>query len=247
MPLDSHQGHRRAGCAIDLDFLSTLNADPFPFSHRSISMDRRLHIVDLRFTTGKYLLIAFSSFTARCVYDGRKKIFSIHKLKFDTGYQEFDVTLTDESPSAPGKGPKVYKIKLTLVAEFNPEGKASHDNIALTAITALNVSMQPSLLYPFMFALSSPTARPRTSALFIQVSGKSSSMSASPPGQCAKRFGFCFIVVFVDLANHPLMPVSAPLPRVHEEPSERFISHPCAIRIHTTHLGPDGQKHRIPR
>ncbi|KAF8123374.1 hypothetical protein K438DRAFT_2003524 [Mycena galopus ATCC 62051] len=65
--------------------------------------------------------IALQIFTARCVYDGRKKIFSIHKLKFDTGSQEFDLTLADESPSAPGKGPKVYKIKLTLVAEFNPE------------------------------------------------------------------------------------------------------------------------------
>ncbi|KAF8123954.1 hypothetical protein K438DRAFT_1894023 [Mycena galopus ATCC 62051] len=73
--------------------------------------------------------IAPQIFTARCVYDGRKKIFSIHKLKFNTGSQEFDVTLADESPSAPGKGPKVYKIKLTLV------GKASHDNTALTTIT----------------------------------------------------------------------------------------------------------------
>ncbi|KAF8159108.1 hypothetical protein K438DRAFT_1942484 [Mycena galopus ATCC 62051] len=64
--------------------------------------------------------IAPQIFTARCVYDERKKIFSIHKLKFDTGSQEFDVTLA-ESPSAPGKGPKVYKIKLTLVTEINPE------------------------------------------------------------------------------------------------------------------------------
>ncbi|KAF8210221.1 hypothetical protein K438DRAFT_1809202 [Mycena galopus ATCC 62051] len=90
--------------------------------------------------------IALQIFTARCVYDGRKKIFSIHKLKFDTGSQEFDLTLADESPSAPGKGPKVYKIKLTLVAEFNPEGKASHDNTALTAITVC----PGSLLFSFL-------------------------------------------------------------------------------------------------
>jgi eukaryotic translation initiation factor 2C len=69
-------------------------------------------------------------------------MFSIHKLKFDTGSQVFDVTLADESPSASGRGPKVYKIKLTHVAEINPEvlhrfiqGKGSHDNTVLTAIT----------------------------------------------------------------------------------------------------------------
>ncbi|KAF8155143.1 hypothetical protein K438DRAFT_1622097, partial [Mycena galopus ATCC 62051] len=90
-------------------------------------------------------------FTPRCVCDGRKNIVSIHQLKLDTGFQEFD-----ESPSLRDqKRPKVYNIKLTLVAEMNPEvlhcfikGKASHDNTVLTA-TALNVSMQPSLSYPF--------------------------------------------------------------------------------------------------
>jgi eukaryotic translation initiation factor 2C len=62
-----------------------------------------------------------TSFTPRCVYDGRKNIFSIRKLPFDTGSQEFDVTLADASSSTSGKGPKVYKIKLTHVAEINPE------------------------------------------------------------------------------------------------------------------------------
>ncbi|KAJ7333267.1 hypothetical protein DFH08DRAFT_966102 [Mycena albidolilacea] len=65
--------------------------------------------------------VAPQIFTPRCVYDGRKSIFSIHRLKLDIGSQEFDVTIPDEAPSASGKGPKVYKIKLTHVAEINPE------------------------------------------------------------------------------------------------------------------------------
>ncbi|KAJ6539414.1 argonaute-like protein [Mycena capillaripes] len=102
--------------------------------------------------------VAPQIFTPRCVYDGRKNIFSIHKLRFDTGSQEFDVTLADASSSTTGKGPKVYKIKLTHVAEINPEvlqrfiaGDQSHDNTVLTAITALNVviRMEPTLNYPF--------------------------------------------------------------------------------------------------
>ncbi|KAJ7898915.1 PAZ domain-containing protein [Mycena olivaceomarginata] len=34
-----------------------------------------------------------SCFTPRCVYDGCKNIFSIHRLKFDIGSQKFDGTL----------------------------------------------------------------------------------------------------------------------------------------------------------
>ncbi|KAJ7754236.1 argonaute-like protein [Mycena maculata] len=102
--------------------------------------------------------VAPQIFTPRCVYDGRKNIFSIRKLPFDTGSQEFDVTLADATANTSGKGPKVYKIKLTHVAEINPEvlkrfidGDQSHDNTVLTAITALNVviRMEPSMNYPF--------------------------------------------------------------------------------------------------
>ncbi|KAF7332070.1 Argonaute-like protein [Mycena kentingensis (nom. inval.)] len=103
--------------------------------------------------------VAPQIFTPRVVYDGRKNIFSIRKLPFDTGSQEFEVTMADAGANpASGKGPKVYKIKLTHVAEINPEvlrrfveGNASHDNAVLTAITALNVvvRMQPTLDYPF--------------------------------------------------------------------------------------------------
>jgi S-adenosylmethionine:tRNA-ribosyltransferase-isomerase (queuine synthetase) len=61
----------------------------------------------------------------------------------------------DPKGAAKGKGPKVYKIRLTKVAEINPEvlsrflkGQQSHDNAVLTAITALNVviRMEPTLL-----------------------------------------------------------------------------------------------------
>ncbi|KAJ7828326.1 hypothetical protein B0H13DRAFT_2373260 [Mycena leptocephala] len=44
---------------------------------------------------------------------------------FDAGLQEFDVTLADASSSSAstsGKSPEVYTIKLTRVAEINPEG-----------------------------------------------------------------------------------------------------------------------------
>ncbi|THH15210.1 hypothetical protein EW146_g5232 [Bondarzewia mesenterica] len=98
-------------------------------------------------------------FTPRGVYDGRKNFFTARKLNFGDS-AEFDVTLADQSQAVQeGKrSPKVYKIRLTHVAEINPEvlarflvGKQSHDNTVLTAITALNVvvRMEPNLHYPF--------------------------------------------------------------------------------------------------
>ncbi|KAF8215324.1 hypothetical protein K438DRAFT_1801031, partial [Mycena galopus ATCC 62051] len=138
----------------------------------------------IRHCAANYFLIGFSGFTPRCVCDGRKNIFSIHQLKLDTGFQEFD-----ESPSLRDqKRPKVYNIKLTLVAETNPEvlhcfikGKASHDNTVLTATVCLfflvislfwmesiprpSTSVcNPACRTRSMLVLSSPTARPRTSA-----------------------------------------------------------------------------------
>ncbi|TFY78817.1 hypothetical protein EWM64_g5198 [Hericium alpestre] len=100
-------------------------------------------------------------FSPRGVYDGRKNLFSSTKYSFgDAG--EFDVPLSygsaGEDTRAGGRGPKVYKVKLTHVAEINPEvlqrfllGQQSHDNTVLTAITALNVvvRMEPNLNYPF--------------------------------------------------------------------------------------------------
>ncbi|KAI0375597.1 argonaute-like protein [Pilatotrama ljubarskyi] len=109
-------------------------------------------------------VIAPEVFTPRAVYDGRKNMFAARPLPFGTS-GEFEVTLVDPpSPgdanrgAEPGRPPKAYKVKLTHVATINPEvlarflqGKQSHDNAVLTAITALNVviRMEPSLKYPF--------------------------------------------------------------------------------------------------
>ncbi|RPD71863.1 argonaute-like protein [Lentinus tigrinus ALCF2SS1-7] len=106
-------------------------------------------------------------FTPPAVYDGRKNMFAPRQLPLgpdDT--REFTFPLTDtpassQAPAAEGerrRGPKMHKVKLTLVNTINTEvlrrfvaGKQSHDNDVLTAITALNVviRMQPSLDYPF--------------------------------------------------------------------------------------------------
>ncbi|KAI6152116.1 argonaute-like protein [Pisolithus tinctorius] len=108
---------------------------------------------------------AVDIFTPPAVYDGRKNMFAPRKLALGpSDSQEFNVSLSDDanrgSPgeNTGGRGPKVYKIRLTKVAEINPEvlqrfimGKQSHDNTVLTALTALNVviRMEPTMKYPF--------------------------------------------------------------------------------------------------
>ncbi|KAF9055354.1 argonaute-like protein [Hymenopellis radicata] len=98
-------------------------------------------------------------FNPKGVYDGRKNFFTAKPLDFNGARsQEFDVMLGEKPTDPQARGPKVYKIRLTKVAEINPEtlqrfveGKQSQDNHVLTAITALNVviRMEPSLKYPF--------------------------------------------------------------------------------------------------
>ncbi|KAF8138405.1 argonaute-like protein [Boletus edulis] len=104
-------------------------------------------------------------FTPPAAYDGRKNMFAPRELPLGpNGSQEFNVCLSDEttrgSPgeNTSGRGPRVYKIKLTKVATINPEvlhrfvqGQQSHDNTVLTALTALNVvvRMEPTMKYPF--------------------------------------------------------------------------------------------------
>ncbi|KAL6309673.1 argonaute-like protein [Sparassis latifolia] len=114
-------------------------------------------------------VVAPEIFTPRAVYDGRKNLFAVRQLPFgESGAREFDVYVGDPPSQAqqskpkdgkdPAKGPKPYKIRLKWVASINPEvlarflqGKQSHDNDVLTAITALNVviRMEPTLKYPF--------------------------------------------------------------------------------------------------
>ncbi|KAI0068655.1 argonaute-like protein [Artomyces pyxidatus] len=104
--------------------------------------------------------VAPNVFTPRGAYDGRKNLFAGSKFSFGDA-AEFDVTLSPQTAKDPplgGRGPKVYKVRLSHVAEINPEvlsrfllGQQSHDNSVLTAITALNVvvRMEPNLKYPF--------------------------------------------------------------------------------------------------
>ncbi|TFY68233.1 hypothetical protein EVJ58_g1135 [Rhodofomes roseus] len=105
-------------------------------------------------------VIAPAVFTPRAAYDGRKNMFAPQELNLgQTRSATFDVTTEDPDPNnTSGKGPKVYKIRLSWVASINSEvlarflqGQQSNDNTILTAITALNVviRMQPSLLHPF--------------------------------------------------------------------------------------------------
>ncbi|KAF8579319.1 argonaute-like protein [Ramaria rubella] len=104
-------------------------------------------------------------FTPKAVYDGRKNLFAIRELplanKDEKGQpvsEEFKVSLPETGNPQGSKGPKEYKIRITKVAQINSEvlhgflqGRQSHDNAVLTAITALNVviRMLPISKYPF--------------------------------------------------------------------------------------------------
>ncbi|KAI5983309.1 argonaute-like protein [Pisolithus marmoratus] len=108
---------------------------------------------------------AVDIFTPPAVYDGRKNMFAPRELRLGpNGSQEFNVSLSDDvnrvSPgeNSGGRGPRIYKIRLTKVATINPEvlqsfimGQQSHNNTVLTALTALNVviRMEPTMKYPF--------------------------------------------------------------------------------------------------
>ncbi|TFK64153.1 argonaute-like protein [Pluteus cervinus] len=103
-------------------------------------------------------VVAPQIFTPPVAYDGRKNVFASRKLTLgDNDTAEFNVSFsTGRTQSA--RPPKVYKVRLTLVAEINPEvlrrfvqGTQSHDNTVLTAITAMNVviRMAPSLVHPY--------------------------------------------------------------------------------------------------
>ncbi|TFK24647.1 eukaryotic translation initiation factor 2C, partial [Coprinopsis marcescibilis] len=106
--------------------------------------------------------VAAQVFTPRGSYDGRKNLFSPSRLKLSGANgdsQEFSVPLPQANGgSNPTRPPKVFKVKLTHVNTINPEllerfvqGQQSHDNEAITAITACNIAlrMEPNLNYPF--------------------------------------------------------------------------------------------------
>ncbi|KAF8806120.1 argonaute-like protein [Phlegmacium glaucopus] len=104
--------------------------------------------------------VAASIFSSPASYDGRKNVFTMYELPLGPTYsKEFGVSIPRTDPPAPGaRPPKIYKIKLTKVAEINTEllhrfiaGQQSQDNAVLTAIMALNVviRMGPNQKYPF--------------------------------------------------------------------------------------------------
>lgn len=83
--------------------------------------------------------VAPQIFTPRAVYDGRKNMFAIRELPFGGSssqevlspylllveivrfyFLQFDVSFSERAETG-SKGPKVFKIKLTKVAEINPE------------------------------------------------------------------------------------------------------------------------------
>ncbi|KIJ56900.1 hypothetical protein M422DRAFT_23034 [Sphaerobolus stellatus SS14] len=111
-------------------------------------------------------------FTPKAVYDGRKNMFASKPLPFTNRdskgqpSESFDVILPEDirvfelakKNGIKPRDPKAYKVRITKVAEINPEvlagflqGRQSHDNSVLTAITAMNVviRMLPISKYPF--------------------------------------------------------------------------------------------------
>ncbi|KAG7443844.1 PAZ domain-containing protein [Guyanagaster necrorhizus] len=92
-------------------------------------------------------------FIKAAVYDGKKNLYTSHRLDFGTGNsRQFNVTMMQ------GTGMSNFKITITKVREINMEvlsryvaGQQSWDKNVSTALTALNIviRMAPSLTYPF--------------------------------------------------------------------------------------------------
>lgn len=94
---------------------------------------------------------------AGVAFDGRKNLVSSAQLNMRGDSAEFDVTLPGEAPTHVDRPPRIYKIRLTLVATINAEllrgftaGQQSHDNVITTALMALNLVIKedPSQKFP---------------------------------------------------------------------------------------------------
>ncbi|RDB22690.1 Protein argonaute-2 [Hypsizygus marmoreus] len=210
--------------------------------------------------------VAPQIFTPPVVYDGRKNIFAARELPFgDAITKEFDVSLGGIRPDTGGRGPKVYKIRLTKVAEINPEvlrrfiaGDQSHDNTVLTAITALNVviRMEPTMKYPFnvrSFFTNRETkdigsglqlwrgyfqsVRPASGRMLINIDISTGTMYKAGPllNLCLDFFG---------KADPASLEPRKGFPDRERLRLQRFIS---GIRVLTTHPGPDGTVQQTPR
>ncbi|KAF9464484.1 argonaute-like protein [Collybia nuda] len=210
-------------------------------------------------------VVAPQIFSPRAVYDGRKNMFAARELPFESGTKEFNVSLSETRAESNGKGPKIYKIRLTKVAEINPEvlkrfiaGDQSHDNTVLTAITALNVviRMEPTMKFPFnvrSFFTDRETkdigaglqlwrgyfqsVRPASGKMLINVDISTGTMYKAGPllGLCLEYIG----------KNDPnFLAPKRGFPDRERLRLQRFIS---GIRILTTHPGPDGTVQQTPR
>ncbi|GLB33868.1 putative argonaute family protein [Lyophyllum shimeji] len=208
--------------------------------------------------------VAPQLFTPRGVYDGRKNLFAARELPLDEhNTKDFNVSLGSGRSESGGKGPKVYKIRLTKVAEINPEvlrrfiaGEQSHDNTVLTAITALNVviRMEPTMKYPFnvrSFFTDRETkdigsglqlwrgyfqsVRPASGRMLINVDISTGTMYKAGP-----LLGLC--LEFLNKRDPNALAPSRGFPDRERLRLQRFIS---GIRILTKHAGSDGNP--IPR
>ncbi|KAJ6498441.1 argonaute-like protein [Mycena vitilis] len=93
----------------------------------------------------------------RVVFDGRKNLFAPVELDLGGDSRQFDVSLPSQTNTTSDRPPKIYKIRLTHVAQINAEvlhrfiaGRQSQDNTVSTALMALNVviRMDPSQKFP---------------------------------------------------------------------------------------------------
>ncbi|GAB1517152.1 hypothetical protein RhiTH_000196 [Rhizoctonia solani] len=95
-------------------------------------------------------------FVPKGAYDGQKNLFTTKKLDLgETDTRTFEMPLGEARGDRP---PRTRKIKITLVAEINPEvlaqfqlGRHAQDNEVQTALTALNVALRHEPISRYAF------------------------------------------------------------------------------------------------
>ncbi|KAF8889797.1 argonaute-like protein [Infundibulicybe gibba] len=153
-----------AGQAIDI----TVNVYPITVPNQSFITMMLVRFIDPETMPARFNAmlirrlqesIAPDVFTPRAVYDNRKNLFATRRLPLgDTDTAVFNVDIPRAGGGTSTRPPKLYKVRLTKVAQINPEvlsrfiaGQNSQDNEVLTALTALNVviRMDPTSKFPF--------------------------------------------------------------------------------------------------
>ncbi|KAJ7177641.1 argonaute-like protein [Mycena filopes] len=144
--------------AINVNSFTTEIPEGSIFHYDVISADKVLpSAMNMRLVKELQDHVAPDVFAAtRCGFDGRKNLYAPVELNLGGDSREFDVTLPG-APVSSDRPPRIYKIRLTLVARINTEvlhrfiaGNQSQDNAVSTALMALNVviRMAPSERYP---------------------------------------------------------------------------------------------------